>query len=69
MSEPCNGLTSGEGTGQGQGQRDTPRFLVGCEDDEQHLGQTEASMKNEMFREEELEDDDDESVSNRCTHS
>ncbi|XP_053176017.1 inositol hexakisphosphate and diphosphoinositol-pentakisphosphate kinase 1 isoform X1 [Scomber japonicus] len=65
MSEPCNGLTPGEGTGQGQGQRDTPRFLVGCEDDEQHLGQTEASMKNEMFREEELEDDDDESPSER----
>ncbi|CAK6954471.1 inositol hexakisphosphate and diphosphoinositol-pentakisphosphate kinase 1 isoform X2 [Scomber scombrus] len=65
MSEPCNGLTPGEGTVQGQGHRDTPRFLVGCEDDEQHLGQTEASMKNEMFREEEMEDDDDELPSER----
>lgn len=71
MSEPCDGLRPGAGEeeGQGRGHRDAPRFVVGCEDDEQDMGQMEAGMKNEMFREEEMEDEDDESVSDRCTHS
>ncbi|XP_044048655.1 inositol hexakisphosphate and diphosphoinositol-pentakisphosphate kinase 2 isoform X14 [Siniperca chuatsi] len=55
MSEPCNG----PGPGAGEGQRDVPRFMVGCEDDEQDMGQMETGMKNEMFREEEMEDDDE----------
>lgn len=72
MSEPCDGPGPGQGPGagagegQGQSQRDVPRFLVGSDDDEQDMGQMEAGMKNEMFREEEMEDDDDESVSDRC---
>ncbi|XP_070687434.1 inositol hexakisphosphate and diphosphoinositol-pentakisphosphate kinase 2 isoform X3 [Pempheris klunzingeri] len=61
MSEPCDrpGPGPGPGEGQGRGQRDAPRFVVGCEDDEQDMGQTEAGMKNEMFREEDMEDDDE----------
>ncbi|XP_070687433.1 inositol hexakisphosphate and diphosphoinositol-pentakisphosphate kinase 2 isoform X2 [Pempheris klunzingeri] len=71
MSEPCDRPGSGSGSGpgpgpgpgpgegQGRGQRDAPRFVVGCEDDEQDMGQTEAGMKNEMFREEDMEDDDE----------
>ncbi|XP_070687435.1 inositol hexakisphosphate and diphosphoinositol-pentakisphosphate kinase 2 isoform X4 [Pempheris klunzingeri] len=59
MSEPCDRPGPGPGEGQGRGQRDAPRFVVGCEDDEQDMGQTEAGMKNEMFREEDMEDDDE----------
>lgn len=40
--------------------------MVGYENDQCDMGQTDAGMKNEMFREEEM-DDDDESVSSRCT--
>ncbi|XP_071348369.1 inositol hexakisphosphate and diphosphoinositol-pentakisphosphate kinase 1-like isoform X7 [Trachinotus anak] len=69
MSEPCEGpgarAGAGAGAAQGRGDRDVPRFVVGCEDDEQDMGQMEAGMKNEMFREEEMEDDDDESPSER----
>ncbi|KAM7397092.1 hypothetical protein PAMP_020089 [Pampus punctatissimus] len=67
MSEPCDGLRAGteEGEEQGRGHRDAPRFVVGCEDDEQDVGQMDAGMKNEMFREEEMEDEDDESPSER----
>lgn len=60
MSEACARQAGG-------GHRDIPRFVVGCEDDEQDVGQMQAGMKNEMFRENKMEeDDDDESVSNRC---
>ncbi|XP_023256062.1 inositol hexakisphosphate and diphosphoinositol-pentakisphosphate kinase 2-like isoform X7 [Seriola lalandi dorsalis] len=67
MSEPCEGPGAGSGVedGKGWGDRDFPRFVVGCEDDEQDMGQMEAGMKNEMFREEEMEDDEDESPSER----
>ena len=40
--------------------------MVGGEDDEQDMGQVETGMRNEMFREEDMEDDEDESVSYRC---
>ncbi|XP_022612165.1 inositol hexakisphosphate and diphosphoinositol-pentakisphosphate kinase 1-like isoform X3 [Seriola dumerili] len=67
MSEPCEGPGAGSGAedGKGRGDRDCPRFVVGCEDDEQDMGQMETGMKNEMFREEEMEDDEDESPSER----
>ncbi|XP_065813029.1 inositol hexakisphosphate and diphosphoinositol-pentakisphosphate kinase 2-like isoform X10 [Labrus bergylta] len=74
MSESCNGPGPGVGLAPGaveaegpagQGQREVPRFLVGCEDDEQDMGQMEAGMKNEMFREEDMEDDDYESPPER----
>lgn len=64
MTEPCDGPGAGEG--QGRDQRDVPRFMLGCEDDEQDMGQMETGMKSEMYREEEMEDDEDESVSDRC---
>lgn len=38
--------------------------MVGYENDQCDMGQTDAGMKNEMFREEEM-DDDDESPSER----
>ncbi len=73
MSEPCDGPGPGPGAGvgageggQGQGHRDVPRFVIGSDDDEQDMGQMEAGMKNEVFREEEMEDDEDESVSGGC---
>lgn len=56
MSEPCDG--PGAGAGQGRDPRDVLRF----EDDEQDAGY----MKDEMYREEEMEEDEDESVSGRC---
>ncbi|XP_044212382.1 inositol hexakisphosphate and diphosphoinositol-pentakisphosphate kinase 2 isoform X12 [Thunnus albacares] len=72
MSQPCDGLRPGAGEGEGEGEegqgrvhQDAPRFLVGSEDDEQDRGQMEAGMKNEMFREEEMEDEDDGSPSER----
>lgn len=67
MSRVCEGLTPGPGTEEGQvwDHRDVPRFVVGCDDDEQDTDQREASMKSEMFQEDELEDDD-ESVSYWC---
>ncbi|KAM9352050.1 inositol hexakisphosphate and diphosphoinositol-pentakisphosphate kinase 2 [Symphorus nematophorus] len=69
MSKPCNGLAPGTAAGageeQGRGQRDVPRFVLGCEDDEQDVGQMEAGMKKEMYREEEMEDDEDESPPER----
>lgn len=62
------GLGQGPEAGerQGLGDRDVPRFVVGCEDDEQDMGQMETGMKNKMFREEDMDDDEDESVSYRC---
>ncbi|XP_069018486.1 inositol hexakisphosphate and diphosphoinositol-pentakisphosphate kinase 2 isoform X2 [Embiotoca jacksoni] len=57
MSEPHDG--PGPGEEQGRSLRDVPRFVVGCEDDEQDMGQTEAGMKSEMFREEDMEDVDE----------
>ncbi|XP_076589171.1 inositol hexakisphosphate and diphosphoinositol-pentakisphosphate kinase 2 isoform X2 [Chaetodon auriga] len=69
MSEPCDGPGPGPGPGagdgQGRGQRDVPRFVLGCDDDEQGMCQMDAGMRNEMYREEEMEDDDDESPPER----
>lgn len=68
MSETCDGPGTGPGLGEGQGRGDidVPRFVVGCGDDEQDMGQMEAGMRNEMYRDEEMEGDEDESVSDRC---
>lgn len=63
MSEPRNGPGSVEE--QARIRRDVPRFVIGCEEDEQDMGQMEAGMKNEMFREEDMEDDENESVRKR----
>ncbi|XP_036962409.1 inositol hexakisphosphate and diphosphoinositol-pentakisphosphate kinase 1 isoform X2 [Acanthopagrus latus] len=63
MTEPCNGPGAGEG--QGRDQRDVPRFVLGCEDDEQDMDQMETGMKSEMYREEEMEDNEDESPPER----
>ncbi|XP_075326535.1 inositol hexakisphosphate and diphosphoinositol-pentakisphosphate kinase 1 isoform X8 [Odontesthes bonariensis] len=63
MSEPFKGR--GPVKEQGRVHRNVPRFVVGCEDDEQDMGQMEAGMKKEMFREEDMEDDEDESPSER----
>lgn len=49
----------------GGGHRDIPRFVVGSEDDEQDLGPKQADMKNEVFQESEVEDEEDEEVSSR----
>ncbi|XP_029909555.1 inositol hexakisphosphate and diphosphoinositol-pentakisphosphate kinase 1 isoform X4 [Myripristis murdjan] len=63
MSEACAG---GGGAIHGRGHRDVPHFVVGCEDDEQHMGQMEGGMKNKVFSVEgEMEDEDDESPSER----
>ncbi|XP_068458539.1 inositol hexakisphosphate and diphosphoinositol-pentakisphosphate kinase 1 isoform X3 [Clinocottus analis] len=64
MSEPC-GDGPGDARGEGRGDGDGPWFVVGCGDDEQDMGQMEAGMKNEMFREEDMEDSDDESPPER----
>uniref|UniRef100_A0A3Q2C7R3 Inositol hexakisphosphate and diphosphoinositol-pentakisphosphate kinase n=1 Tax=Cyprinodon variegatus TaxID=28743 RepID=A0A3Q2C7R3_CYPVA len=45
--------------------RSVPRFVIGCKEDEQSMGQMEAGMKNEMFRQEDMEDDEIESPSER----
>ncbi|XP_034735424.1 inositol hexakisphosphate and diphosphoinositol-pentakisphosphate kinase 2 isoform X4 [Etheostoma cragini] len=60
MSETCDGQGSGPGLreGQGRGDVDVPRFVVGCGDDEQDMGQMETGMRNEMYREEEMEGDE-----------
>ncbi|KAF3688514.1 Inositol hexakisphosphate and diphosphoinositol-pentakisphosphate kinase 1 [Channa argus] len=58
MSEICDGPETGDG--QGWDSRDVPRFVVGCDDDEQHVDQVEAGMKSKMFREEDMEDDENE---------
>uniref|UniRef100_A0A8C2W8R3 Inositol hexakisphosphate and diphosphoinositol-pentakisphosphate kinase n=1 Tax=Cyclopterus lumpus TaxID=8103 RepID=A0A8C2W8R3_CYCLU len=63
MSEPCDG--PGEGYEEGRDDRDVPWFVVGCGDDEQDMGQMEAGMKNEKFREEDMEDYEDESPPDR----
>lgn len=65
MSELCNGPQPVEE--QGQRHRDVPQFVIGREDDEQDMDQMDACMKKETFREENMEDDDEnESVSNVC---
>ncbi|XP_015243574.1 PREDICTED: inositol hexakisphosphate and diphosphoinositol-pentakisphosphate kinase 1-like [Cyprinodon variegatus] len=51
--------------GTGVGGRSVPRFVIGCKEDEQSMGQMEAGMKNEMFRQEDMEDDEIESPSER----
>ncbi|XP_029377847.1 inositol hexakisphosphate and diphosphoinositol-pentakisphosphate kinase 2 isoform X1 [Echeneis naucrates] len=63
MSKPCKGTGPEEGQDRGDG--DIALFVVGCEDDEQNMGEVEPGMKCEMFREEEMEDDEDESPSER----
>lgn len=71
MSDPCHGSEPGPGAGavDGEEQRDqtssVPRFLLGCDDDELDMGQMEAGMKNNMYREEDMEDDEDDSVGGR----
>ncbi|XP_035858970.1 inositol hexakisphosphate and diphosphoinositol-pentakisphosphate kinase 2 isoform X2 [Sander lucioperca] len=67
MSETCDGPGTGPGLGEGQGRGDidVPRFVVGCGDDEQDMGQMEAGMRNEMYRDEEMEGDEDESPPER----
>ncbi|XP_031715079.1 inositol hexakisphosphate and diphosphoinositol-pentakisphosphate kinase 1 isoform X16 [Anarrhichthys ocellatus] len=63
MSKPCVGPE--EEDAEGRGDRGVPWFVVGCGDDEQDMGQMEAGMKNEMFREEDMDDYDDESPPER----
>lgn len=63
MLEPCVGAARKK---QGWSCRDIPQFVVGYENYQRDMGQMDAGMKNEMFREEEM-DDDDESVSSWCT--
>lgn len=63
MSEPWDGLRPGPGRGPRRSHRNVPQFVVGCEDDGQDLGQMEAGMKNDVFREADMEDEEDESVS------
>ncbi|XP_028439992.1 inositol hexakisphosphate and diphosphoinositol-pentakisphosphate kinase 1 isoform X2 [Perca flavescens] len=67
MSETRDRQGAGPGLGEGQGRGDihVPRFVVGCGDDEQDMGQMEAGMRNEMYREEEMECDEDESPPER----
>lgn len=65
MSKPCDG--SGAGARLGRGRRDVPRLVLAHEDDERDAGQMEASVKNEMYREEDMEDDEDESVSDNVS--
>uniref|UniRef100_A0A3Q3NEA4 Inositol hexakisphosphate and diphosphoinositol-pentakisphosphate kinase n=1 Tax=Mastacembelus armatus TaxID=205130 RepID=A0A3Q3NEA4_9TELE len=55
----------GAGDGQGWDHRDVPRFVVGCDNDEQDIYQMETGMNDKMFQEEDMEDDDDESQSER----
>ncbi|XP_037834113.1 inositol hexakisphosphate and diphosphoinositol-pentakisphosphate kinase 2 isoform X4 [Kryptolebias marmoratus] len=57
MSELCNG--PGRAEEQGWSRRDVPRFVIGCEEDEQDMGQMDAGMKKETFREEDMEDEDE----------
>ncbi|XP_042080571.1 inositol hexakisphosphate and diphosphoinositol-pentakisphosphate kinase 1 isoform X4 [Maylandia zebra] len=61
MLEPCVGAARKK---QGWSCRDIPQFVVGYENYQRDMGQMDAGMKNEMFREEEM-DDDDESPSER----
>ncbi|XP_016516974.1 inositol hexakisphosphate and diphosphoinositol-pentakisphosphate kinase 1 isoform X14 [Poecilia formosa] len=63
MSEPCNG--PGPVEEQGWIRRDVPRFVIGCEEDEQDMGQMEAGMKNEMLRQDDMEVYENESSSER----
>uniref|UniRef100_A0A3Q3JTK6 Inositol hexakisphosphate and diphosphoinositol-pentakisphosphate kinase n=1 Tax=Monopterus albus TaxID=43700 RepID=A0A3Q3JTK6_MONAL len=65
MSKPCDGPGAGAEEGQECDHRDIPRFVIGCDDDEQDVGQMETGMKNKMFRDEEMEDDEDELPSER----
>lgn len=64
MSEICDVLGPGPGTVEGQrwDHRDVPRFVVGCDDDEDDMDEVDAGMKSEMFRDEEMEDDDDDEL-------
>ncbi|KAM4553023.1 inositol hexakisphosphate and diphosphoinositol-pentakisphosphate kinase 1 isoform 1-T1 [Fundulus diaphanus] len=63
MSEPCNGPGPVEERGRIRG--GVPCSVIGCEEDEQDMGQMEAGMKNEMLRQEDMEDDENESPSER----
>ncbi|XP_023198753.1 inositol hexakisphosphate and diphosphoinositol-pentakisphosphate kinase 2-like isoform X10 [Xiphophorus maculatus] len=63
MSEPCNG--PGPVQERGRIRRDVPRFVIGCEEDEQDMGQMEAGMKNEMLHQDDMEVYENESPSER----
>ncbi|XP_049429281.1 inositol hexakisphosphate and diphosphoinositol-pentakisphosphate kinase 1 isoform X1 [Epinephelus fuscoguttatus] len=63
MYRTCDGPRPGDG--QGRSDRDVPRFVIGCGDDKYDMGQMEAGMRNEMCREEEMEDYEDESPPER----
>ncbi|XP_036002823.1 inositol hexakisphosphate and diphosphoinositol-pentakisphosphate kinase 2 isoform X4 [Fundulus heteroclitus] len=63
MSEPHNGPGPAEERGRIRG--GVPCSVIGCEEDEQDMGQMEAGMKNEMLRQEDMEDDENESPSER----
>ncbi|XP_049928554.1 inositol hexakisphosphate and diphosphoinositol-pentakisphosphate kinase 1 isoform X4 [Epinephelus moara] len=63
MYRTCDGPRPGDG--QGRSDRDVPQFVIGCGDDEYDMGQMEAGMRNEMCREEEMEDYEDESPPER----
>ncbi|XP_008408959.1 inositol hexakisphosphate and diphosphoinositol-pentakisphosphate kinase 2 isoform X15 [Poecilia reticulata] len=63
MSEPCNGPRPVEE--RGRIRRDVPRFVIGCEEDEQDMGQMEAGMKNEMLHQDDMEVYENESPSER----
>uniref|UniRef100_A0A672JG46 Inositol hexakisphosphate and diphosphoinositol-pentakisphosphate kinase n=1 Tax=Salarias fasciatus TaxID=181472 RepID=A0A672JG46_SALFA len=65
MSEARRGPGLRTGDARGPSGRDVPRFVIGCDDDERDMGQAEAGMRNEMFREEEMEGDEDESPAER----
>ncbi|XP_027882854.1 inositol hexakisphosphate and diphosphoinositol-pentakisphosphate kinase 2 isoform X12 [Xiphophorus couchianus] len=63
MSEPCN--RPGPVQERGRIRRDVPRFVIGCEEDEQDMGQMEAGMKNEMLHQDDMEVYENESPSER----
>ncbi|CAN9498828.1 unnamed protein product [Ophioblennius macclurei] len=60
MSKAHQGPGLRTGKARGLVNRDVPHFVIGCEDDERDMGQTEAGMNNEPFQEEEMEDNEDE---------
>ncbi|XP_054631232.1 inositol hexakisphosphate and diphosphoinositol-pentakisphosphate kinase 2-like isoform X9 [Dunckerocampus dactyliophorus] len=61
MSQPCDGL----GPGVGEGQRRSSADSASVEDDQSDVRHMESDMKIDMFREDGMEDEDDESPSER----
>nr|XP_057930639.1 inositol hexakisphosphate and diphosphoinositol-pentakisphosphate kinase 1 isoform X2 [Doryrhamphus excisus] len=61
MSQPCDGL----GPGAGEGQRRSSTDSASVEDDQSDVRHMESDMKIDMFREEDMEDEDDDSPSER----